>query len=1054
MSTDSRPASSHAGSQPGGGWTPPTVEQLQVLLPQYEIVSMLGHGGMGAVYKGRQKSLDRVVAIKILPPGLENSDAKFVERFQNEARTMAKLMHPGIVAVFDFGETAEGQLYFVMEYVDGTDVAKMIQSSGKLPQDYALAITAHVCDALAYAHGFGVVHRDIKPANILVNMQGQIKVADFGLAKADDPAQSSGLTKTGYAMGTPDYVSPEALIMGSSIDGRADLYAIGVMLYQMLTGEIPRGLFQMPNIRTKGETDPRFDAIISKAMQTDRESRYQTASELRRALDVILTTPHIKQDASQSVAAVPQQAVAETPGKRSAVAAKPAVKGPKPPQEAPPNQKAEIGKAKSNTGLWIGIAAAAVIVIGGVIFFTSGGKPKPVTASAPAAAPTTPKTPEPPKPKPAPPASTPAPKPAAGAQTNSAGWTDGLAEWVAVPGNVQGGIMKEEAGAWRIVKGESVRFGPKTPGRFLANVAVRITIRDMSNKNFAIHLRGQGSAKGGYQAGFGSSGRSDIFLEMPGAKRTALGNFQVPAGFVAGPRHVMEFRAEGDVLTTTLDGQTTGSVKDATFASGGISISGLGLLIEKIEYRDLGSAPAVTAVVSSSQAVDGGVWADALAEYFAKTTTDGRLVQEVGGARVMANGGTGFTGSRQFFTDMSLRVTARGGNEGHPPYWGALLSHGQGKGYGARINPKGTAELRLHMPTGGGSKELQSFKLPAGFDYAARHTLEFRAIGDELTFILDDVKLGSVRDSTLTGGRSPSFDGSVGGLIEKFEYKAMPKLSGSPAPADGGGPWSDAIAEWMANPGNASSGKLKTEGTGWRVEKGASIEISTNRPGRAMANVAVRTTWRDATALSINLRGQTTGDVYGATLWDSGAAKILVTADKKITEHPGAKPPAGFKAGESHALEFRAQGDVLTMLVDGQVTGSVKDATLTSGKCVVIPSSAWVEKIEYRELPVLSVAFPPSGSKESTATVLATPVVPPAAPPPAPSADPKLIALLQNYTKAITNGLSAAAPADKPAFEAELARLKNNAPLPDAAEDAKLPAELKRLRGILRGQLK
>jgi serine/threonine protein kinase len=494
MSTDSRPTSSRTGTQPGGGWTPPTVEDLQALLPQYEITAMLGHGGMGAVYKGRQKSLDRVVAIKILPPGLENNDAKFVERFQNEARTMAKLMHPGIVAVFDFGETAEGQLCFVMEYVDGTDVAKMIQSSGKLPQDYALAITAHVCDALAYAHGFGVVHRDIKPANILINMQGQIKVADFGLAKADDPAQTSGLTKTGYAMGTPDYVSPEALIMGSSIDGRADLYAIGVMLYQMLTGEIPRGLFQMPNVRTKGETDPRFDAIISKAMQTDRESRYQTASELRRALDVILTTPHIKPDATKVIAAVPQQVVAETPGKRSAVAAKPAAKGPKVPQGASPNLKSPISDSKSKTGLWLGIAAAAV-VIGGAVLVLSGGKsdlarPSKVENSMPQ---TTDSTLEsrttPPKPKPSLPVAAPAQKPAAISQTSSDGWTDGLAEWLKVPGNAAKGTLQQAGAVWRWVGPEAVFLGANPPAKSLANVAVRLTFQHGGRSTVGIKLR-------------------------------------------------------------------------------------------------------------------------------------------------------------------------------------------------------------------------------------------------------------------------------------------------------------------------------------------------------------------------------------------------------------------------------------------------------------------------------------------------------------------------------------------------------------------------------------
>ena len=148
------------------------------MLPQYDQWEMIGCGGMGAVYKARQTSLDRLVAIKVLPPQVAEDEAEYIERFKNEARTMAKMNHPAIVAVYDFGETRDELLYIVMEYIDGTDVAKMIQSQGKLPVDHALAITAHVCDALAYAHEHGVVHRDIKPANILINMEGAIKVAD------------------------------------------------------------------------------------------------------------------------------------------------------------------------------------------------------------------------------------------------------------------------------------------------------------------------------------------------------------------------------------------------------------------------------------------------------------------------------------------------------------------------------------------------------------------------------------------------------------------------------------------------------------------------------------------------------------------------------------------------------------------------------------------------------------------------------------------------------------------------------------------------------------
>jgi serine/threonine protein kinase len=177
---------------------------------------------MGAVYKAMQVSLDRAVAIKVLPGDLVmDEDSQFAERFKNEARTMAKMSHPAIVNVYDFGETQTGLLYIVMEIIDGTDISKLIQSQGRLTEEYALAITAHVCDALNYAHRNGVVHRDIKPANILINIAGEIKVADFGLAKANDASQSGGLTKTNMAMGTPDFVAPEAFIPGFALDGRA-----------------------------------------------------------------------------------------------------------------------------------------------------------------------------------------------------------------------------------------------------------------------------------------------------------------------------------------------------------------------------------------------------------------------------------------------------------------------------------------------------------------------------------------------------------------------------------------------------------------------------------------------------------------------------------------------------------------------------------------------------------------------------------------------------------------------------------------------------------------
>ena len=367
-------SSASSSSKPSKGWQPPTLEEMQAMLPQYQFVSLLGRGGMGAVYKAVQISLDRVVAIKVLPGDLiDDTDAQFAERFKNEARTMAKMNHPAIVNLWDFGETNTGLLFIVMEFIDGTDVSQMIASQGKLPEDYALSITAHVCDALQYAHDHGVIHRDIKPANILINMEGAVKVADFGLAKQSD-AGLSGLTKTNMAMGTPDFVAPEALSPGTVVDGRADLYAVGVMLFQMLSGEIPRGMWTLPG--EKVGTDPRFDAIITKAMQTDRDERYQSAAEIRLDLHTITLTPRamLEQQARASAeAASPTSALTQGMPAQKPTGQRPQTQGPRRPQVAAPSSQVPM-REKSGNGAFYGMVVAVLVVLGLVVLLSGGKK--------------------------------------------------------------------------------------------------------------------------------------------------------------------------------------------------------------------------------------------------------------------------------------------------------------------------------------------------------------------------------------------------------------------------------------------------------------------------------------------------------------------------------------------------------------------------------------------------------------------------------------------------------------------------------------------------------
>ena len=269
------------------GFVPPTVQELAARFPQLEIIESLGRGGMGAVYKARQTELDRLVAVKILPPEV-SADPAFTERFTREARALARLSHPNIVAVYDFGRTADGLFYFVMEYVDGVNLRQAIQSGGMTPKD-ALAIVPQICDALQFAHDEGLVHRDIKPENILVDKKGRVKIADFGLAKllGQSPGDVS-LTGTQQVMGTLRYMAPEQMEGTKAVDHRADIYSLGVVFYELLTGELPIGRFAPPS--KKVQIDVRLDEVVLRALETEPEQRYQHASEVKTEVEAISST--------------------------------------------------------------------------------------------------------------------------------------------------------------------------------------------------------------------------------------------------------------------------------------------------------------------------------------------------------------------------------------------------------------------------------------------------------------------------------------------------------------------------------------------------------------------------------------------------------------------------------------------------------------------------------------------------------------------------------------------------------------------------------------------
>jgi predicted Ser/Thr protein kinase len=252
---------------------------------RYEILEAVGRGGMGVVYRARQTGLDREVALKVVSPRLA-ADPGFVARFQREARTLARLSHANIVAVHDFGVEA-GTPFLVMEFVEGVSLRRLL-AERRLPPEEALGIVPQLCDALEYAHAEGVVHRDIKPENILIDRRGRVKIADFGLAVmlGVEPAR---LTRTDAVLGTPHYMAPEQIENPRGVDHRADIYSMGVVFYEMLTGELPLGHFSMPS--SKARVSRRLDEIVLRALAKEPERRYQRASHLKQEVETAPRTP-------------------------------------------------------------------------------------------------------------------------------------------------------------------------------------------------------------------------------------------------------------------------------------------------------------------------------------------------------------------------------------------------------------------------------------------------------------------------------------------------------------------------------------------------------------------------------------------------------------------------------------------------------------------------------------------------------------------------------------------------------------------------------------------
>ena len=946
------------GSVGTRGWSPPNVEELQKLLPQYDISAFIARGGMGAVYKGTQKTLKRPVAIKVLPPEIEDGDAQFAARFKHEAQAMAQLSHPNIVAVFDAGETPDGLLYFVMEFIEGTDVAQLIASEGQLDPLRAIQITTAVCEALAFAHEEGIIHRDIKPSNIMIDRRGRVKVADFGLAKTVN-LDHSLQTQSNMALGTPDFIAPEAMIPGMKLDQRADIYAVGVMLYQMLTGHIPRGRFELPS-GVVPRVDKGFDAVVDKAMQTDREKRYSTATEMKKDVESVVMM---------------KEGGAGTHSRPHSIGSAATKK------EAPKSGR-----------LPLLLAAAAVVVLGGAAWFAlrdSSRQEQAAQVTLPADAGLQASSGE-------------LSRSASLPVSNSPAFPPG--QWVKVAGalndlpeRVRDRFSMSADGRWFVPQGMQGLTWPTFQG---SNCGIRGVFRREGANFTRLEVRRDTERASNESYTLGLVDPKGV-IQMAHFRQhkyhRSLASHQLPAPLPDGEEYSLEFYAIGTTLIGKVNGQVKHRVQDSTLLQGFLGLMSWEAFrdVEVINLDGLSEAEArklvgidetnvgLPTIPTGTAPQPKGPMALAI-----KSAKPGEWVPVIfrredpalAEAVFTPGGGLHLTrGLNLGHTGKNIAVRAR------------LRRPANVQASGLQVRVSGPKHVSLYLGATAAWMDVRSYIPPRSPSIPLKPNegvetpvlLQLTVIGTQAYGSVDGRSLPpfQLNEAAETGGVAVwSMDGEfsdvavmlLDGLSVAEALKAAgvassppnaPNSSATTSPAVKAGQWIDATAEVKQN--GLERNLLSVEGD-WLIAK-RGINYFPVSGTLELADAAVRVVFRGR--VQVKLRQQPVSEKLAGYITSVGNGKgvgigfISPTAEKEWLK-PDIDLGQTYQPDEEHELVFAVHNNQLIFIMDGSLIARVQDARFQKGKIELAtlmdqandPNPTRIKKVEYMSLDGLSEA--------------------------------------------------------------------------------------------------